>query len=287
MKATVLRATDRLPLTCTRAGTCCHGKAIWLNPWELRRLADARGESVAAFLARDTVDGGIRLRMDGPAGWRSLPACSQYAPDQGCTVHGGRPLACRLYPLGRQVDATGSRYLHEGKAFPCRAGCPEVDQLPALTVRDYLHGQSVAAGETAQDGYRNLVADLGEGAFVLWQDSALAGDAAVLAAWHSAAAAPPSMRPNIIGSELLEWIQAPMVPVDPEDAAKWVEAHRTQVQAHAQATFAGLRDPGALQTASVQLFTAALHLAQANGGDAAALAQTWLNRGRSLAKGPR
>jgi hypothetical protein len=30
-----LRLTDCLPLTCTRTGACCHGKMVWLNPWEL------------------------------------------------------------------------------------------------------------------------------------------------------------------------------------------------------------------------------------------------------------
>lgn len=278
MKPTVLKLRDRLPLTCTRAGTCCHGKAIWLNPWELRRLADAQGESVAAFQARDTVDGGIRLRMDGPAGWRGLPACSQYDPTGGCTLHAARPLACRLYPLGRQADASGIRYLHEGKAFPCRAGCPEVDQLPAMTVENYLTGQDVRAGELAQDAYRELVADLGEGAFVLWRESALAGDQEVLARWRSALAD----RPGAIGTAWLELLLAPRLAVDPEDVAAWVAAHRALIEATAQEAFARLTEREALVQASTRMFAAALHLAQAAGGDALELGKTWLDRGRRM-----
>jgi hypothetical protein len=36
---TRIALTDCLPLTCTRTGACCHGKMVWLNPWELARLA--------------------------------------------------------------------------------------------------------------------------------------------------------------------------------------------------------------------------------------------------------
>lgn len=278
MKPTVLKPHERLPLTCTRAGTCCHGKAIWLNPWELRRLADARGESVAAFQARDTVDGGIRLRMDGPAGWRGLPACSQYDPAQGCTVHPARPLACRLYPLGRQVDGDGVRYLHEGKAFPCRAGCPEVDQLPAMTVKQYLAGQDVRAGELAQDAYRDIVADLGEGAFVVWRDSSLEGDPVVLGHWRQAMAD----RPGTIGAEFMEVLLAPRLAEDPEDAATWIIAHRRSIEEWTQEAYGLLSERDALIQASTRMFAAALHLAQAAGGDAAGLGKTWLDRARRM-----
>ncbi len=42
---TKLTLTDELPLTCTRSGTCCHGKTVRLNPWELAHLAEAKGLS--------------------------------------------------------------------------------------------------------------------------------------------------------------------------------------------------------------------------------------------------
>jgi Fe-S-cluster containining protein len=111
---TKLTRTDILPLTCSRSGTCCHGKAVWLNPWELACLAEAKRLTPRAFRDQYCDHGGIRLRFDGAPGWKQLPACSQYVPDLGCTVHSGRPLACRLYPLGRQRQGDELYYLYQG-----------------------------------------------------------------------------------------------------------------------------------------------------------------------------
>ena len=35
MQTTQLSTESILPLTCSRSGTCCFGKAVMLNPWEL------------------------------------------------------------------------------------------------------------------------------------------------------------------------------------------------------------------------------------------------------------
>jgi len=66
MITTQLNANDQLPLTCTREGTCCHGKNVFLNPWELKSLA--KEENITTQEFRDTYCefGGIRLRFDGP-----------------------------------------------------------------------------------------------------------------------------------------------------------------------------------------------------------------------------
>src|SRR5512140_3602343 len=115
---TRLTLTDELPLTCTRSGTCCHGKTVRLNPWELAQLAEAKGLTPRAFRDRYCDHGGIQLCFDGAPGWKQLPACSQYAPGRGCSVHSGRPLVCRLYPLGRQKQGAEQSYLYQGSAFP-------------------------------------------------------------------------------------------------------------------------------------------------------------------------
>lgn len=117
---------DLLPLTCTRSGTCCHGKDIRITPWELARLARGCGLDPAAFRERRTADAGARLAMAGAPGWRGQRACALYDPAAGCTAHAERPLACRLYPLGREVRGGRARIMHEGRAFPCLDGCPVI-----------------------------------------------------------------------------------------------------------------------------------------------------------------
>jgi len=280
MATTTLSASDRLPLTCTRLGTCCHGKQIWLNPWEIARLAATRGETAAAFRRRDTVDGGIRLRCNGPAGWENLPACSQYDPARGCTVHTGRPLACRLYPLGRERRGSVVTYVHEGRDFPCLAGCPGVRDLPQVQVGDYLAGQDVAAGEAVQDAYLDVVEDLGEGAFVVLFDSGLAasGDTRTLAGWQQVVSLPPGLRAQRIGQP---WLDRLLIPTgDAADPLVFVAAHRAALQSQAQAEFANAPDATMLAEASITLFAMALHLAQSLGADVDTLAARWLASAR-------
>ena len=145
-----------------------------LNPWELARLAEAKAMSARAFRDAYCEFGGIRLRFDGVSGWKGLPACSQYDLENGCSVYGGRPLACRLYPLGRQKKAGALHYMHQGAEFPCLTGCPEVLDLPHMTVAEYVKGQGAEAFESAEDEYLGLVQNLADGAFSLLLDTGLA-----------------------------------------------------------------------------------------------------------------
>ena len=172
---TKLARTDILPLTCSRSGACCYGKAVWLNPWELACLAEAKKLTPRAFRDQYCDHGGIRLRFDGAPGWKQLPPCSQYVPDLGCTVHSGRPLACRLYPLGRQRQGDELYYLYQGGDFPCLEGCPAVLDLPRLSVAAYIEAQDAKRFEAAQDAYLEVMQHLSDSAFVFLLESGLAG----------------------------------------------------------------------------------------------------------------
>jgi uncharacterized protein len=134
---TSVSAGDRLPLTCSRSGTCCHDKMVWLNPWELSCLAHAKGIVAREFRDRFCEFGGIRLRFDGPPGWQGLPACSQFIPGAGCSVHPGRPLACRLYPLGRQRSVL----LGNGRSRRCRGSTSSSSSVDLrISVIVVIHG---------------------------------------------------------------------------------------------------------------------------------------------------
>jgi Fe-S-cluster containining protein len=273
---TALALDAKLPLTCSRSGTCCHGKAIWLNPWEVARLATGRGIPARDFRRHFTVDGGIRLRVDGPPGWLKLPACSQYDPASGCSVHAHRPLACRLYPLGRRRQGGAVGYIHEGRDFPCLFGCPEVQDLPRLTVADYLAGQQVTAGEQAQDAYLEVMQDLAEGALVLLLDSGLAasGDREVLPRWSRIAALDHEGRAASLPAD---WFDALTIPdgLACDDAAAYVQTHRERMQGKAQAAFGAAGTPAALRDASVLMMTLSLHLGAALGIQVTQLVERW------------
>lgn len=195
MEITKLSIHDKLPLTCSRTGTCCHGKQVLLNPWELVCLARAKKITPEEFRDLYCEFGGIRLRFNGKVGWKEQKACSQYVGNFGCSVHLGRPLSCRLYPLGRQLQSKKVHYIYQGNIFPCLEGCPEVSELPHMSVEEYLKGQLADKFETAQDEYLEVMQNIADLAFVLLLDSGLAesGDTKTLPAWRKLGNEPPEV----------------------------------------------------------------------------------------------
>lgn len=96
----VLARETPFSYACHGCGRCCHDKRITLSPYEIARLARAAGTTTRALLEAHTDEAGTVLRFEPERG------CT-FLREGACTVHEGRPLACRLYPLGRIV--------HQGK----------------------------------------------------------------------------------------------------------------------------------------------------------------------------
>ena len=91
--------------TCNACGLCCHNKVITLSPYDVIRLARAARVSTREAIDRFTIRRGSVLKFsDGGA-------CVALAGTR-CGVHRGRPLACRLYPLGieRIEGADGDKF---------------------------------------------------------------------------------------------------------------------------------------------------------------------------------
>jgi Fe-S-cluster containining protein len=275
---------DELPLTCSRGGTCCHGNRIGLNPWELARLASARGLAPRDFRERFTAEGGVALRFDGPPDARGLPACSQYHHDDppGCSVHEARPLSCRLYPLGRRRHGERTGYIHLGTTFPCLAGCPAVSSLPRRTVAAYLASQDIGAAEAAHDAYLELMQHLAEGALVLLLDSGLAksGDRQTLRRWRELGAGPAELRVRTLGPTWLDRLTTPSVDGLLDEPATFASRHHDALQSAAQEEFASLTDHASLRAASALMMALALHLGRALGAESAPLVAHWIETAR-------
>jgi Fe-S-cluster containining protein len=277
MLTTKLQLQDKLPLTCSRTGTCCHGKAVWLNPWELHCLAREKKIPPRQFRDLFTEFGGIRLKFDGKLGYKDQQACSQYVDDFGCSVHLGRPLACRLYPLGRQIQSEKVHYIYEGNEFPCLEGCPIVTQLPLLTVGEYLSGQETEHFEKAQDAYLDIMQNLADIAFELLLDTSLAasGDKKTLALWRKMGNELPEELATRIGHEWLEALMLPEI-TDAENSIPFAQQHNQLLQSKAQTQFGVLQTNQELHEASVLIMGVALHLARGLGADPKALAEHWI-----------
>ncbi len=279
MVTTKLSKHDKLPLTCSRTGTCCHGKLVLLNPWELVCFAKEKKVTPREFRDRYCEFGGIRLRFDGALGWKNQPACSQYVENFGCSVHVGRPLACRLYPLGRQIQSEVVHYMYQGAEFPCLEGCPEVSILPYLTVGEYLGGQITEMFEKAQDAYLNLMQDLADIAFVLLLETGLteSGDKHTLPQWRVMGSELPEALAERIGPDWLDCLMLPSILDDIDDPISFARKHNELLQLKAQEQFGALQNNQEIHEASVLIMGVALHLARGIGANPAILAEHWID----------
>lgn len=275
---TPLQLDDQFPLTCSRKGTCCHGNLVLLNPWELQRLASEKKLSALEFRDQFCDWSGIRLKFEGPKDARGKKACNQYVANFGCSVHEGRPLACRLFPIGRQIQNEEVQYIHQGSTFPCLDGCSEVLQLSRLSVRTYLKEQKTAAFEDAQDGYLELMQNMADIAFMLYLDTGLAesGDTETLLEWNKIGVETADEMALRIGALWLDYILFPPIEFTPTKPTQFIVAHQVFLQEKAQQKIDTLTTLTAVKEASIWMMAIAMFLAKSIGADTKELAELWV-----------
>ena len=278
MQSTKLNLKDKLPLTCSRSGTCCHGNLVTLNPWELAQLAKEKKVGVREFRNLYTDYGGIRLIFDGKTGWKNKKACSQYVENCGCSVHVGRPLACRLFPLSREIQNDKIYYTHQGDTFPCLDGCAEVTKLPYLSVDEYLKGQKTEEYERAQNEYLNLMQSLADIAFMLLLDTGLAesGDKQTLPLWRKMGNELPENLATRIGSDWIDCLMTPNISENTRNPVSFAEQHTELLQLKAQEEFGTLQTNAEFQRACILIMGVALYLARGLGANPETLVEHWI-----------
>lgn len=133
---------------CNACGLCCHQKVITLSPYDLLRLARAAGISTRETIDRFTIRRGSILKFTDDG------ACVMLE-DARCGVHRGRPVACRLYPLGierRQIADDENFVMLEPAAGSL--GLYGIDG----SVNDFVEAQGVAEYLAANARYAVLLA---------------------------------------------------------------------------------------------------------------------------------
>jgi Fe-S-cluster containining protein len=118
---------------------------ITISPYDLIRIARAAELSTAEAIACYTLRRGSLLRFNADGNCAALDRVR-------CTIHNGRPLACRLYPLGLEHDSNDSRFIVLDPA-PGSEGAGGNDS----TVAEFLEGQGVAPYFEAIDLYAALI----------------------------------------------------------------------------------------------------------------------------------
>ena len=283
MQTTKLSTNSILPLTCSRAGTCCFGKAVMLNPWELVNFSAEKKVTPKEFRDLYTEFGGIRLLFNGNTDKKGQKACSQYADNAGCSVHQGRPLACRLYPLGRQIQFNKAHYIYEGATFPCLTDCAEVLNLPKLSVGEYLKGQEAEPFEKAQDEYLIVMQNIADIAFELLLESGLAasGDTKTLKAWRTLGNDIPEILAKKIGNEWMDCLMIPNIIMKTENPVLFAKEHNDLILLKAQKQFGSLQTLQELHEAAVLMIAVALHLARGLGADTKEISEHWIETAKN------
>lgn len=276
MITTPLSLNESLPLTCSRKGTCCHGNLVLLNPWELVQLAKEKKISSKEFRDQFCENGGIQLKFKGKKDVRGKSACNLYTQEFGCSVHKGRPLACRLFPIGRQIQHNEVQYIFQGKEFPCLNGCQEVLDLPKLSVGEYLRDQETELFEQAQDEYLEVMQNLADIAFALLLDTELAesGDTNTLKNWRKMGEETPL---QLISRIKNDWLDCLMIPeIDTNEPKLFIQQHNELLQSKAQQEFGSLETIEALSSACIQMMALTLYLAKGIGANPNSLVELWI-----------
>lgn len=284
MQTTKLSNKSVLPLTCSRAGTCCYGKVVNLNPWELFNLSRDKKITPKEFRDLYCEFGGIRLRFDGKADTKGQQSCSQYVDNFGCSVHLGRPLACRLFPLGRQIQNNEAHYIYQGAKFPCLTDCAEVLELPQLSVGEYLKGQAADQFEKAQDEYLKVMQNVADISFELLLDSGLAasGDRKTLKLWREMGKDVPEVLAEKIGKEWIDNLMIPPIKEDSHDPILFAQKHNDFMIKKAQEQFGALKTNQEFHEGSVLLMGVSLHLARGLGADQKSIAEHWITTAKNF-----
>ncbi len=133
---------------CNACGLCCHNKVITLSPYDVLGLAHAAGISTREAIERFTIRRGSILKFTDGGACVALDGAR-------CGVHRGRPLACRLYPLGieRVRDEGGEKFVMLEPA----AGSLGVYGIDG-TVNDFVEAQGVGTYLEANARYASLLA---------------------------------------------------------------------------------------------------------------------------------
>ena len=135
---------------CNQCGRCCHDQVITLSPVDVIAIARTCAISTGETVARYTMRRGSLLRFSANGACIALDGVR-------CSIHRGRPLACRLYPLGLERDGGRERFIQLEGARES-AGVFGANG----TIAEFLGGQDIDEYLALNERYRPLLGTMRE-----------------------------------------------------------------------------------------------------------------------------
>jgi Fe-S-cluster containining protein len=136
----------RFSYACNKCGLCCRDQVITLSPYDVIQIARAAGIRTDDAIRTYTVRRGSTLKFTDERTCIALDGAR-------CSIHPGRPLACRLYPLGLQRDSRGTETFIALESATGSLGLYGEDG----TVANFLDAQGVGEYRDAITEYRRLL----------------------------------------------------------------------------------------------------------------------------------
>ena len=273
-----ITTNEILPLTCTREGSCCHGNQVLLNPWELALLASQNKLNTKDFKNTFTEDGGIRLKFNGKENKHLKKSCSLYSEEIGCSSHENRPLACRLFPIGRQIQENKSAYFFEGEQFPCFKECPNVTNLKSLKLEEYLKGQKIKNHEYAQDAYLEVTQNLADIALTLLLDTNMTNEeqSNTIQKWKDLGGFSIEKLTQNTAEEIINITTTPKIDINLSSPKQFIEAHNEILQLYIQKRYNKSHTKNEIITTCVNAMEISLLIAAAIGANIFELSEHWI-----------
>jgi Fe-S-cluster containining protein len=156
---------DRLEFECGKGldcfTHCCRDVAIVLTPYDVLRLKRALGIASTEFLEKYTISPftkeqkipAVLLKMD-----KETNRCP-FVTEQGCSVYGNRPWACRMYPLGIAEPKNPNPTDHRFHFLVREDLCHGHGKGPGCTVREWTANQGVEEYDMHGAAFKSLMLD--------------------------------------------------------------------------------------------------------------------------------
>jgi len=139
---------------------CCNSIDITLTPYDVLRLKQHLGMTSTEFLKKYTIP--FEFDKNSIAGVKLLPqegssAC-QFVTEEGCSVYGDRPTACRYYPVGllslRRADENFDR---SSWALVKEDHCKGHNEDREISIKDYREEQGLEEYDEHGHAWREVV----------------------------------------------------------------------------------------------------------------------------------
>jgi Fe-S-cluster containining protein len=278
MEFEIVSLTDKLPLTCTLEGTCCFGNKVNLNPWEIYYLAKGLQIPVSNFISKYCDDFGLRLKFNGIKNKKGYLSCNLYQENKGCSVHEYRPLACRLFPLGRKIQSEQSEYFYEKPKFPCFIRCPKVIELPTLSVQDYLSQQKTFEFENVQDAYLEILQNIADISFSIYFDTGLHknDNRKITTSWKKNARKSSAELFKLIGIEWQEIITNPIAEFSISDFNLFIQKHAEIIELKIEKEISEVKTENDYIELTIKYMNIAYLIAKSIGANSSELGDLWV-----------